>query len=115
MNTSFKDSASLREAIKNLEQEQLNQKKQLTDSYNKKLQSLKPANIVKSSISNIPRKTLRNTAIIAGVGIGAALLFRKFLVKKAVSIPLTAIGLIGKAAFNYALSHRNNNRAPKTN
>jgi hypothetical protein len=108
MNTTYKNTADLREAIKNLEQEQLNQKKKLSESYSKKIQSYKPANILKSSISNLSPKTLRNTAVIAGAGIGAAFLLRKFLVKKAVSIPLTALGFIGKAAFNYAISHRKN-------
>jgi len=108
MNTKYKSTVSLREAIKNLEQEQLNQKKKLAESYNKKIQSYKPANIIKSSVNNLSPTTLRNTAVIAGAGIGAAFLFRKFLVKKAVSIPFTALGLIGKAAFSYALSHRKN-------
>ena len=108
MSTTFKNTTSLQAAIKNLEEEQLIQKKQLIDSYNKKLQSYKPVNILKSTVSNISKKPLKKTAMIAGAGVGAAFLFRKFIFRKALSVPFGLLGIIGQAALRYTLSSKKN-------
>ena len=95
-------------AIKNLEEEQLIQKKQLIDNYNKKILSYKPVNILKSTVSNISKKPLKKTAMIAGAGVGAAFLLRKFISRKALAVPFGLLGIIGQAALRYTLSSKKN-------
>lgn len=104
MNIIINNAKSLREAIKLMEEDQLEKKHQLVYSYKQKINSYRPVNILKSSITNISKGSLKKTAAFTGIGLGAVFMLRKYLFRKTTRIPFTLISFLGKLALGAAIS-----------
>ena len=78
MTTDINDGASLDDAIENLEKTRDIQREELTGKFHDKVDSLKPANIIRSSVSSLKS----NPSLKKRIAIGAATGVSLFILKK---------------------------------
>lgn len=69
----------LKEAIRQLEIKKAVQEQELTDGFHAKMESLKPGNLIKSSLGSIGRSDLLMPALKTAGSIGLGLLTNKFI------------------------------------
>ena len=80
MITIIKDERSISEAIAKLEQTKNLQKEQLSNNFKKKIQSLKPGNLLKSATVNVIAKpSLKKGLMLTAGSITAVMLIKKVL------------------------------------
>lgn len=96
------DSKSLRLAIEKLERRKELQEKALNIEFRSLLNSMKPANILKSTLSEIQESTpLKHNLLKVALGLGVGYFSRKMLVTKSSGIAKRALG----AALQYGITH----------
>ena len=80
MITEIQDERSISNAIARLEQNKILQRQQLTNHFEKKIQSLKPGNLLKSETVNIIAKpSLKKGLMLTAGSITAVMLIKKVL------------------------------------
>lgn len=80
MITEIQDERSISNAIARLEQNKILQRQQLTNHFEKKIQSLKPGNLLKSATVNIIAKpSLKKGLMLTAGSITAVMLIKKVL------------------------------------
>ena len=83
MITEVKNEQDITEAIAALEQDKRLQKQQLTNSFQLKMESLKPANLIKSAAVNVLAKpTLKKGLIFTAISVGGLIIIKKLFSKR---------------------------------
>ncbi len=96
MITEIKNDSDINEAIEALEQTKILQKENLTHSFELKVQSLKPANLIKSVVSQVTTKpSLKKSVLIAAAGLATVLVVKKISSSKSSSKGLLYMALSG--------------------
>ncbi|MEJ7587474.1 MAG: hypothetical protein WKI04_07925 [Ferruginibacter sp.] len=89
----IKNSEDLKAAILELEDRQKREKKQLTREIHSFTESLKPMNLLKSTFNKVKETPgITGTILKAGVGLGAGILSKKFLLGKSPGILRKIVG-----------------------
>ena len=99
MTTEFKSAAPLKEEIKNLTARKILLQKELHIGLNDVMQSLKPANLLRSAAGKLSKKpTLLKVLTAIAVTAGASFLAKKMLPKKSTGRTFSALKFIGLAS-----------------
>lgn len=97
MKAEIKNADNLKESIEKLEKSKMAEKEQLANSFHQKIESLKPGNLIKSSLHSFQSKpTLKKGLLLTGAGVGTFILIKKLLTKRKVIMALgLTMGSIG--------------------
>lgn len=109
MRSEIKNADSLKERIATLEKSKMAEKEQLAHSFHQKGESLKPGNLLKSSLYRFQSTpTLKTGLLLAGAGIGTVILIKKLLTKPKV---IMALGLMAARIIAPKLTSRLKNKS----